>query len=86
MSSTISMLYMFIITTIWIEIFICSIHKFFYNIIVTIFTLRINSNPNTYFKFSCHNYSPPSSITPIGLMSFTLSSSVKKETFIVSLT
>ena len=32
------------------------------------------------------HFSPPSSITPIGLMSFTLSSSVKKETFIMSLT
>ena len=53
------MLYMFITTTIWIEILIRSIHKFFYNIIVTIFALRINSNSNTYFKFSCHNYSFP---------------------------
>ena len=46
--------YMFITTTIWIEIFICSMNNFLYNIIVTISTLRINSNSNTYLKSSFH--------------------------------
>ena len=46
--------YMFITTTTWIEIFICSMNNFLYNIIVNISTLRINSNSNTYLKFSFH--------------------------------
>ena len=48
-------------------------------------------NPRTGFYSYCleidfTHFSPPSSITPIGLMSLTVSSSVKKETFMLSLT